>query len=1010
MAPSEDDNAPKAPDKSEKTKCEKSHVVDNAKEKDKDEKSLSNLNDGELKALLDEAMNYKNPKDREGKSKLFKDLLHQAEETERIARAASAGGSELVRHCNPSARGAGGRGRRSTGGGAGRLSGGSTGGGQRSGGAGGSGSGKRASAAERHGGSLDDLAKEELYVRSAARQLVGAAGGRQAQQNRRTVSARQREGGSLPCDVNSSVPARDCQFLEEARKSKALKNREYTSIDIDSLETECLLDHDILAQNYQEAQQEEVTVAPRYTSRATLQISATPVDDPIPLDLETAVDKKPYDLESLQNKVSHSEYNVYTATYHPKTEEKKVDENGNALHQSSSAKAKKKKIQVDKNVVVLAAEKVEGHRGDIINDVDKLIQYIAGDKDEKDSSGKRYNVHKSKQLHKQHTTEDGPRSKKQRAHSKGKESRSELKKSNSLGEISTSKLDDFAFSTRDEKDEDQVVLRPNKTQSDRPKERRSWGNVEPPLFQILSNSASIENLETSDNWEVTKPKKKNKKRRNSISSNRRQNSTSDSFAKQHNRAPSPDLRGKSACSVPHSERSNDSSDADSVHSLPIDGLNHQISYADIAKNREKKLSPEKQEKIGGAAGKEKTVVTVASAARVECDLKYSGQAVAKNKVVVVEKQIGLTPVINNVKVDIVPLVTKPQPPPDVNNPRAFPAIPSDPKAPPDVHSPKAFPAIAEPPKNGPQPPPSVCDVPKGGVSPPASLVAASPPDFSNPKSFPAISKSGSGSMASGTSVKTKNAYTSAIRVGGGATSTTGTVKSATNSVNKGAGAVSVSTCVVQCDIQNDLSIIHSNEKDSIQHNAQMLPANIPDVRTIEQMHFLQRNAAAAAPASPVVQAVSPAEQQRVQSPVPAPAPTQPQQQQAQTRRQQPHHQHHNHCDNERPTTIAGSNSSAESEDGSSSCGGMDNRPPVVIMSSGAASGNKEVPDLVFGFDINEQLLHESACESFVARWVAPETYTFHSHNHDKIVNFIGSAWEAIVNQSNGKVQYYKEES
>lgn len=29
------------------------------------------MNDRELKALLDEAMNYKNPKDREGKSELF---------------------------------------------------------------------------------------------------------------------------------------------------------------------------------------------------------------------------------------------------------------------------------------------------------------------------------------------------------------------------------------------------------------------------------------------------------------------------------------------------------------------------------------------------------------------------------------------------------------------------------------------------------------------------------------------------------------------------------------------------------------------------------------------------------------------------------------------------------------------------------------------------------------------------------------------------------------------------
>ncbi|KAJ8979805.1 hypothetical protein NQ317_001295 [Molorchus minor] len=155
MAPSpEDDNTPKAPDKNEKGKCEK-NFPETSKEKDKDEKTLSNLNDGELKALLDEAMTYKNPKDREGKSKLFKDLLNQAEESERIARAASAGGSELVRHCNPSAR-RNGRHRR-----------------------------KPSSISENmmHGGSLDNLAKEELFEST-----------HHLHRTRKTVSARQREG------------------------------------------------------------------------------------------------------------------------------------------------------------------------------------------------------------------------------------------------------------------------------------------------------------------------------------------------------------------------------------------------------------------------------------------------------------------------------------------------------------------------------------------------------------------------------------------------------------------------------------------------------------------------------------------------------------------------------------------------------------------------------------------------------------------------------------------------
>lgn len=63
------------------------------------------------------------------------------------------------------------------------------------------------------------------------------------------------------------------------------------------------------------------------------------------------------------------------------------------------------------------------------------------------------------------------------------------------------------------------------------------------------------------------------------------------------------------------------------------------------------------------------------------------------------------------------------------------------------------------------------------------------------------------------------------------------------------------------------------------------------------------------------------------------------------------------------------------------------RPPVVILSG---LGNKEVPGLVFGFDINEQLLNEDICENFISRYVEPENFKNSTHNHDKIVNFIGS--------------------
>lgn len=183
---------------------------------------------------------------------------------------------------------------------------------------------------------------------------------------------------------------------------------------------------------------------------------------------------------------------------------------------------------------------------------------------------------------------------------------------------------------------------------------------------MVSSNASTENLETAENWVVTKPKKKSKKRRNSISSGaRRQNSTSESTKQPSNRAPSPDLRGNTTRSVPHSEKSNDSSDVDSVHSLPIDDLNMPISYADIAKNseklKEKKSSPEKVEKV---TIKDKSpTVKVDQEPKVQQNSKKSSNT-EKNPVI--EKSPSPNPV-NTVS----------KTPPDVNNMKNFPAISTD---------------------------------------------------------------------------------------------------------------------------------------------------------------------------------------------------------------------------------------------------------------------------------------------------------------------------------------------
>lgn len=505
------------------------------------------MDDVGLKALLDEAISYKTPKDRVGKSELFQNLLEKAEEDDRKARATSASGKESVRYYNTTAKHRTRRRRQPT------------------------------SVSENltHGGSLNNLAEEDLYAPTSHLHRLT-----------KTVSTRQRQGGSLPCNVNAGVTSfYDKQFFEEmARKKTEDKKAEYTAIE---MESESLLEHDSLDQEYAEQPEVEVQtriprVTTKYTSRFNLDIcgGTANVDDSLTVSaLERTTDKilekeisytKPLETISATNCIPeyllpslHSR-NIFPIPKY--VEDKKVDENGNAVGQSDSKKNKKKKIQpADKNVVVLEGKDVVGHRSDIAHDVDKIMEFLG------EQESKKVNEHKSK----------ASNAKKQRIRSKGKTEK--MQKSNSLEEICVSKLDDFNFK---ECDAGKVPLRSTKSNIERPRERRSWGNSESLPFH-----ASAENLESADFRVVTK-KKKSKKIRNSMSSRRQHYAMN--LHDNSNRALSPEPRRKSACSVPQSDKSNDSSDVDSVHSLPIDAehmnivdstnLNLPISYAEIAKH------------------------------------------------------------------------------------------------------------------------------------------------------------------------------------------------------------------------------------------------------------------------------------------------------------------------------------------------------------------------------------------------------------------------------------------
>ncbi|CAK1541538.1 unnamed protein product [Leptosia nina] len=164
MAPSpEYDKEPKAPDKPvvkkscDDTKVQYNNTKDNISISehrsttapancDVENKHVETLDDGQLRALLDEAITYKCPKDREGKSSLFKELLEEVEQDEEACEAAA-----LVR------RGACGR--------------------------------------REHHASLQDL---------VAAMAAEPAPRRRAQHHASSVSARTHHGGSLPSGVDTS--------------------------------------------------------------------------------------------------------------------------------------------------------------------------------------------------------------------------------------------------------------------------------------------------------------------------------------------------------------------------------------------------------------------------------------------------------------------------------------------------------------------------------------------------------------------------------------------------------------------------------------------------------------------------------------------------------------------------------------------------------------------------------------------------------------------------------------
>ncbi|XP_019765617.2 uncharacterized protein LOC109541256 isoform X2 [Dendroctonus ponderosae] len=1030
---------------------------------------VTHLNDKELKSLLDEAMSYKNPSDRQGKSELFNELLQIAERDELDRRAAAASGPKIVRHHNLKAL----EKRKATN-----------------------------SHVNSHGGSLDNLSNKENFERPGSKSGTG-------NNPEDSVSARTKGGGSLPNDMNGSETR---EFIGEA-----VKQQKMNELALIPSSPEEIPQDDLSARDYEERLIDEgecsqevglspaenllISTATKYTTQATIHIQshrASNVDDPLALTgLDgSAVERKPVDSSMLGKVIQHNKGLINLKTTN--IEERfiffqKVDENGNALQQ----KEKKKKKQTDKNVVLMKSEHIQGHRSEIIDDVDELLHYIEGTTDNMKS---RTIQSKSKQVHKQHPPDDaGSRvGKKKQFKSVSKdsdnnleaESRHELKKSNSLVEISGMKSDrEFERFTnnknKQEKDKENVALRGNKPTIDRSRERRSWGDVEPSSFQTLYNASSLEHLETSaDNWEVTRPKKKSKKRRNSLSSasGARQNSSASGVSstrsnedRRSRRAPSPDLgvvrvgvsNAKITRSMPHSEKSNDSSsDVDSVRSLPLDGP---ISYADIAKNIEKKKpSPEKQERAV-LINKDKNSQSQKS---VEADLRNSSSSYVPPQVSVPVEKSPAAPIKDSLsRSNSITKTTVP----DVHNIKSFPAI---------TESATKMSNIPVTTIANPQPQSiTTCDkAVQSNLSYDDSFVREVPPS----------------SLQKTTSMQNLQTELHSSAVQCVKTHASSTIKrhNPHNSATKDrrskgmARDNSVSQPVVHGDDYNELPLL----KDPTHYISQRMPPDIMDVSTIEKLQLLNYSDSGTASKSsnssfhkstqvsytPTITTVTVAASNAASTL----SENTTHQGTSKGKRKKGGGNNNNNNNNATLKTSGGEirnvvsetvpvvssvcdTSSERKEISSNIINGVSenqkhmpsevhvsdetraslssgNTPPVVILSG----LSKEVPSgLVFGFDINEQLLLEDSGDNINAtlpqqgmpnstavvsepnlsennitninvrrfpnrgdewdKMYRPHPSEKHppKHNHDKIVNFVAMAWESVLSQ---QIVYYSD--
>ncbi|XP_014250436.1 uncharacterized protein LOC106667183 isoform X2 [Cimex lectularius] len=317
-------------------------------------------------------------------------------------------------------------------------------------------------------------------------------------------------------------------------------------------------------------------------------------------------------------------------------EKKNLDENGNALGNNLEFKRKRRGVKAKNDKNTILSQHIEGHRSDIAQDIDALMKYIESPTHGEDKRGRQMNFTKNSG---HIASKLQPRDKSSETLRKGRKSKdTQFHKSNSLEEVSVSKFEDLTQSevkkSETQQDIKSLPLKlENKTECQKVEQKScptkldknnlEKGNKINPKPD--SNVIMIENimprkedpeLQDAEFHTVTK---KQKKRKNIFFVNRNRGREQHQYGhKQEYRHDYKNFyahdnkqrgglysfkrkndyhRRKSTSSVPSSEKSGESSDLDSVHSLPVSSTkvkrnemnletransNH-TSYADIIK-------------------------------------------------------------------------------------------------------------------------------------------------------------------------------------------------------------------------------------------------------------------------------------------------------------------------------------------------------------------------------------------------------------------------------------------